>query len=208
MGQYYLTVFLAEPGVGADGAEHIRATMNAHEYGSGVKLMEHSWVGNKFVSAVEHALCPDGAFYKSRIVWAGDYSEVREHRALTSGADGTGRYADVEPDGEKNLHALGYEQEHKQIAPPDRLMGEYRFIVNHTKKQYVDKDTMRAEPRYGLRVHPLPILTAEGNGAGGGDYRGRHEDMAGLWARDVISVEKEVPAAASGYTFLECDFFE
>ncbi len=186
MGQYYLTVFLAEPGIGADGAEHIRATMNAHQYGSGVKLTEHSWVGNKFVSAVEHALCPDGAFYKSRIVWAGDY-------------------ADPEPNGEKNLHALGYEQEHKQIAPPDRLMGEYRFIVNHTKKQYVDKNAMRAEPRYGLRVHPLPILTAEGNGAGGGDYRGRHEDMAGLWSRDVISVEKEIPL---GYALLECDFFE
>lgn len=191
MGQYYYAILLAEAGVKPDG-EHIRAWLSAHDYGNGVKLTEHSYIGNKFMSAVEHLLCPDGAFYKSRVVWAGDYSEVREPLALMASADGTGRYADVEPGTDKNLHSMADEQPYKAVAPPDRLMGAYRYIVNHTKKQYVDKDWMKAG-MYGLRVHPLSLLTAEGNGLGGGDYRGPDEEFVGTWARDVISVEKEVP---------------
>jgi hypothetical protein len=68
----------------------------------------------------------------------------------------------------------------------------YRYIVNHTKKQYTDKDAEH--------FHPLPLLTAEGNGRGGGDYRGLNEDKIGIWARDVISIEK---AAPEGYEELE-----
>jgi hypothetical protein len=59
--------------------------------------------------------------------------------------------------------------------------------------------------RNGLHIHPLSLLTAEGNGRGGGDYRGAHEDLVGSWARDVISVEREAPA---GFTELECEFSE
>lgn len=182
MGQYYYAVLLAEAGVKPDG-EHIRAWLSAHDYGNGVKLTEHSYVGNKFMSAVEHLLCPDGAFYKSRIVWAGDY-------------------ADVEPGTDKNLYHLALEQAYKAVAPPDRLMDEYRYIVNHTKKQYVDKDWMKAG-MYGLRINPLSLLTAEGNGAGGGDYRGPDEKFVGTWARDVISVEKVVP---EGFTEMRYGF--
>lgn len=185
MGQYYLTIFLAPEGTAANG-EHIRAFMYAHNYGSGVKLMEHSWLTSKFMGAVEHALSPEGAFYKTRLVWAGDY-------------------AAPEKESGKTLHDLADEQDYKNIHPPERDMSAYRYIVNHTKKQYVDKESMRAEPRHGLRVHPLSILTAEGNGAGGGDYRGKNDALAGLWARDVISVEKVAP---SGYRLVECDFME
>jgi hypothetical protein len=55
------------------------------------------------------------------------------------------------------------------------------------------------------QFHPLPILTAEGNGRGGGDYRGADEDLVGTWARDVISVEMEAPA---DYTMLVYNFGE
>jgi hypothetical protein len=198
MGQYYLTLFLAEQGIAqteiapfreqpgsAKQTEFIRAWMCGRNYSNGVKLTEHSWLGNNFMSAVEFALCPDGPFYKSRVVWAGDY-------------------ADEEADG-KTLYKTAQGQPHKEIRPEDSIMHTYRYIVNHTKKQYVDKEMMKAEPMYGLRVHPLSLLTAEGNGRGGGDYRGAHEELVGTWARDVISVEKEVPL---GYSPLKADFFE
>jgi hypothetical protein len=74
---------------------------------------------------------------------------------------------------------------------------DYPYLVNHTKKQYVDK---RKE-----EIHPLPLLTAEGNGAGGGDYRGDNEILCGDWARDVISIETEPPV---GYEELLCKFRE
>jgi hypothetical protein len=69
----------------------------------------------------------------------------------------------------------------------------YTYIVNHTKKVYVKKTG---------DLHPLPILTAEGNGRGGGDYHGPNIDMVGTWARDVISMENEAP----DYTLIECGF--
>jgi hypothetical protein len=61
----------------------------------------------------------------------------------------------------------------------------YKYIVNHTKKQYISKENRE--------IHPLPLLTAEGNGMGGGDYRGSNEMEVGSWARDCISLEKEIP---------------
>ena len=63
-----------------------------------------------------------------------------------------------------------------------------RYIVNHTKKEYVDKDIV-PEDKEGWKVHPLPLLTCEGNGRGGGDYRLWNE-FIGYWSRDKISIEK------------------
>ena len=45
----------------------------------------------------------------------------------------------------------------------------------------------------GAKIHPLPLLTCEGNGRGGGDFRGDEKGIVGSWARDVISVEKTNP---------------
>jgi hypothetical protein len=69
----------------------------------------------------------------------------------------------------------------------------YTYIVNHTKKVYVKKTD---------GLHPLSLLTAEGNGRGGGDYNGPNMDMVGTWARDVISMENEAP----DYTLVDCVF--
>ena len=41
-------------------------------------------------------------------------------------------------------------------------------------------------------IHPLPLLTVEGNGRGGGDL-GQPPSWVGSWSRDVISVEEGVP---------------
>ena len=171
MGQYYLAVFLAEDG------KYIRAFVNPHTYNSGAKLTEHSYLGNAFMDAVEFMLSPDGMFYKSRLVWAGDY-------------------ADDEKNMDKNLYHIVEDLNDKTFAVQVKSTKEYQYIINHTKKQYVDK---KKEKVY----HPLPLLTAEGNGRGGGDYHGPKENLIGIWARDIISVEKEKP---EGYEELECKF--
>jgi hypothetical protein len=49
------------------------------------------------------------------------------------------------------------------------------------------------------------LLTAEGNGRGGGDYKGSNEHLVGTWARHVISVEKEIP---DDYAEFICEFSE
>jgi len=163
MGQYYFAVILDDEG-------DIVAWMNAYGYNEGVKLMEHSYIKSIFVNAVEFSLSPEGDYYKSRVVWAGDY------------ADDEQRYY------KKNLHALCNDDESKLIRPEPRSATKYRYIVNHTKKQYVDKSKVH-------NFHPLPLLTAEGNGRGGGDLYDAPA-FVGSWARDVISVEEELPEEA------------
>lgn len=157
MGQYYYAVIL-------DSTGKIVVWMDASMYGNGLKLSEHSYVGNNFVSTFEFSLTPSGAYYKSRVVWAGDY-------------------ADKEPEQDKNLHEQC--DEYKLIRPDVKSTLKYRFVVNHTKKQYADKSKWE--------MHPLPLLTAEGNGRGGGDIR-EAPSCVGSWARDVISVEESLPS--------------
>jgi hypothetical protein len=81
--------------------------------------------------------------------------------------------------------------EYNLICPRPKNTDNYRFVVNHTKRQFVDKNSVK-EHENGYRIHPLPFLTVEGNGRGGGDYFGSSE-LIGSWARDVISVEQFAP---------------
>lgn len=159
MGQYYYPIILA-PGK----MIKIYAAMCPTDYKTGAKLMEHSYLTNDFVQTFEFELSPDGFYHKSRVVWAGDYADKE--------AIGANLY-------EQCIDAM-------MIQPEVKSTEKYRFLVNHTKTQYVDK----SEVQNGL--HPLPLLTAEGNGHGGGDYRG-NSALIGTWARDVISVETTAP---------------
>lgn len=163
MGQYYKAACLNDFG------NKIKGWVYSHDYGSGLKLMEHSWMLNEFVNSVEGLLSKDGDWYKKSIVWAGDY-------------------ADNEPNTEENIYGLCVER--KKIKPPTIEPLTFRFILNHTKKEFVDKEKVPAND--GWRIHPLPLLTCEGNGRGGGDYRGE-EDIVGSWARNEISVSNNIP---------------
>jgi hypothetical protein len=166
MGQYYRAVILAENEV------FIRTWLDAHMHNkNGSKLVEHSYVGNAFMLAVEYCLSREGPFYKSRLVWAGEY-------------------ANNEPEG-RTLYSMAGDKE-PQYREEEIVSNPY--IVNHTKKEYVVK------PRKGA-FHPLSLLTAEGNGRGGGDYYG--SGTVGAWARHIISMEDDIP---EGYTLHECGF--
>ena len=56
--------------------------------------------------------------------------------------------------------------------------------------------------------HPLPLLTAMGNGQGGGDYRGVNMDKIGCWAGDLLHVTMLPPRKEAGFTELEVEFYE
>ena len=175
MGQYYKIIFLADT---KQGREIIRMWFEPFCYQHGSKLMEHSYLGNEIMTQIEYLLSPDGMFYKGRIVWAGDY-------------------ADPEENVKENLYQLTVENGTFQ-APRTTSTTTYRYIVNHTKKQYVDKQKC-------LDIHPLALLAAEGNGGGGGDYYGTNSELCGTWARDIISTEH---AITETYVELECNFKE
>lgn len=172
MGQYYKPVNL-------DKQEFVYS----HDYGNGLKLMEHSWIGNKFVGAIMNLLATGGDWSDNRIVWAGDY-------------------ADDEPKSEfltEETNIYGSMDDDNKIKPR-KTNENYRFIVNLDNKEYVDITKVPVSEVWEgdeWKIHPLPLLTAEGNGRGGGDYHGKNkrkrEKLVGRWARKRITVQDEVP---------------
>ncbi|MFE9322145.1 hypothetical protein ACIHDR_33140 [Nocardia sp. NPDC052278] len=80
------------------------------------------------------------------------------------------------------------------VAPQNGFIG--RYILNHDKRTYVDKATVRhGDDRH--RIHPLPMLTAEGADCAGGDAA-----PVGTWSGDRISMSATVP---TGFELLKYD---
>ena len=164
----------------------------SHDYGNGLKLMEHSYVGNNFVGVVMKLLTEGNRWHKKKIVWCGDYAAEKYYERT---------------------------QEEDKLKP-DEIMAKSEqrraILVNHTKKEYVrfysfpldelkKKVVDRLEGNDEYVISPLPLLTALGNGGGGGDYSGTEMDKIGIWAEDVLSVEFEVP---DGFKEIEVNFKE
>lgn len=193
MGQYYHPVILHDKVEGE--TEKIKAHMYSHDFGCGLKLMEHSWLKNPFVQTFEKLLTRRGGYYKSRVVWAGDYADEE-----------TDILIDDKP---VNLNSLCSDE--LQIKPDVvKSTANYPYILNHSKKLFVDKTKVISKD--GWQIHPLPLLTCEGNGRGGGDFGGEDKQgLVGSWARDVISVEKNHPhdvIETQDYKEIEFDLFE
>ena len=86
----------------------------------------------------------------------------------------------------KRIPCFNEEEKHARLVELAQDNEELRFLINDDRKEYVD---LWAVPTVdGLRVHPLPLLTCEGNGRGGGDYHGLNNNMVGIWARNFIRV--------------------
>lgn len=188
MGQYYKAIALNED-------KKVHGWASSYDYNNGAKLMEHSWIGNSFVGAAERQLIEGGAWYKKPIVWGGDYADPE-----TSGT---------------TLFMTASENETIKLRKGIRTINQrkYKYVVNHDTKQFVNKTKVPVtstwtDPKTGktfkFQIHPLPLLTCEGNGRGGGDYRDDNP-LVGTWARNHISIESRIPA---GYTELKFDLTE
>jgi len=176
MGQYYKVIILSDNKIKK---EIIRAWLCPYSYMNGSKLMEHSYIGNNYIQALEHLISPEGMFYMSRIVWAGDY-------------------ADEEEDMTSNLYSICIDKPNLQLYPNSGDTTCYHYIINHTQKLYIDKEYIGQSD-----IHPLPLLLSEGNGRGGGDYDGNNIELCGTWVKNIISFEKEFPI---DYDELICNF--
>ena len=182
MGQYYRVLIENKDG------HPIRVSPN--EYNVGLKLTEHSWWENYFVNRIVAYLLNN----PKRVAWVGDYSQE-------------------EPVSMKyNLHSLAYNTKFsilevggKEIFKEKKTLDGF-YLVNHTKKIYLDCDKYKAHSNKNeWIIHPLPLLTAVGNGLGGGDYHGINEEDVGSWCYDTISVQKIIP---NNYKEVEYTFIE
>ena len=147
------------------------------------KLLEHSWWQNPFVNAFSEFLYNE----PSRVAWVGDYAdEPDDFNFPNCSAFYVPCYGEVWGD---TVSAIG-------VSFTDFTL-DGKFLLNHDNKQFVDLDEYKAESvdKDGWVIHPLPLLTAVGNGRGGGDF---HEgntgfDYVGLWAWQLLSIEDKPP---------------
>lgn len=100
MGQYYVAIILGPAG---EFKEHIRCWVSGYPFRYGAKLMDHSYIGNGFTRTIEYLLSPKGPFWKSRVVWAGDYADEEP--------------AEEDAVERKTLYTVAAEEEWKEYQP-------------------------------------------------------------------------------------------
>ena len=204
MGQYYRVAIITEDA-------RIRFVINLSKFITGYKLMEHSYMGNYFVNIVLSAMLRlNTQGHETRVVWMGDYAEDADYVApcVENGNVSDDYYLDVWnaiwPDDDKRRG---------EWLTPDQIMPvefsrceDYDgwYLVNHTKQVYLDLGKFWREncwkeewegKQCNCAVHPLPLLTACGNGQGGGDYsEGLPDaDKVGCWAFDNLEFTESAP---------------
>jgi hypothetical protein len=211
MGQYFTPVILKEDKKTPIGFAY------SHDFGSGLKLMEHSWAKNDFVGFIESLLKRGMAFHKTPIVWAGDYADEEPFESIPKEVIdmlvAQGYILEELQKNGANIQSIA-ECSAPKLRPNTHKIEDFkilkanetRYLVNHDKKEFVDK-TKTPKDNDGWQIHPLPLLTCEGNGRGGGDFH-KGGDVVGRWARDIISVERTKSAIPKDYTELKFDLVE
>jgi len=190
MGQYYKPIVLKQNW--KEEEQPIAGTLSPYDYGNGAKLMEHSYVGNGFVEAAMRMIEHIGQGKAVPFVWCGDYADPVDtpNHHVTKGEDGY-------PVGGIDLYScacawLGEDRNSKEYEDLKNTLqnvstDEKCYIINETKKQFARIPDYEEDKWY---IHPLPILCADGNGRGGGDYgyyyAPQNMNLVGTWAHDEI----------------------
>lgn len=203
--------------------------MESWDFECGSKLMEHSWRENKFVQQAMRLL--QNKWARTRVSWEGDYAdeihweEMEKEKLLTPKEfrtliESSLKDTDVIPVREEIGYNLYFIADYVfRKLPPDTLNIETppQYLYNIDRNEYVD---VNAVPDHdGWAIHPLPLLTCNGNGRGGGDFwvpgpdsplqDGRQNtgnfDLIGYWCGDRLFSAKEL---LPGFTEVHFDLME
>jgi len=191
MGQYYAIAMKDSNG----DIEVNHRKLKGHDYIM-AKLLEHSWMKNDLLCTVCAKL---EQFEPCRIAWVGDYANEKNEdgeEELFEITHGDISYADV----------WGEHQTHEVVWDAEPFDPKGKYLINHTKKVYLSFDKyIEKNEKDGWCLHPLSLLTAVGNGRGGGDYYEElpDYDQVGTWAWDEIEIHTEVP---HGFNEVEFNF--
>jgi len=137
MAQYYLLVNL-----------DLLQFMCSRDYGSGLTLMEHSWLHDSFVGVIVGLFLDSITGKTGREKTLYDYCREDEDEAMLPV---------------------------KKVVPVLQDGRDAIFIVNHSKQQFASLISLPEEDPGvpGWQIHPLPLLTCCGNGRGGGDFKAK-----------------------------------
>ena len=212
MGQYYRGAILNKEALNNNEIK-IEKSLCCYIHGNGAKLMEHSYVGNTYVGAYVKLLAEQ--YYGYPFVWAGDYADDNfnvnvydkallyiddfikvnaEKQGYVKENDSTySKFMSYDSGNRIILSEMKDEEDFAEKYTFKEVGGNqlnYKYILNLTKKEYVKI------PEYNENewtIHPLPLLCADGNGRGGGDYKGSDIHKVGVWAYDRIGISNEIP---------------
>lgn len=195
MGQYFHGVILNKDFRTTYRNKKAELVLYPHDYGMGAKLMETAWLGNPYIAIFEELLA--GKFYGYPFVWCGDYADdIRCYLENITPEEFEEKYGDT------IYIPYSFSSKLRNVELASET-GKYRYLLNITKKQFVDLEK-KNEPDEWV-VHPLPLLCCNSNQRGGGDYWGKDEEKVGLWAYDNIGVGNEIP---EDFVELEINFEE
>lgn len=208
MGQYYQPIIIFPDGSSV--------AFDSHQYGCGLKLMEHSWIGNDFVNAVYSRILSK----PRRVAWIGDYSNDDYENC----GENYTRHLSFEKFMEYYSDVWGEQEKKEKIPPSSYSFSDLNivnpetkklFLVNHDQKEYLDlgryieRCTVKEGNWAGYCVNPLPLLTACGNGRGGGDFYNSPGNIGyenvGIWAFELLELTKQRP---ENYTEIHYSFME
>lgn len=154
---------------------------------TGAKLMEHSWMGSPCCRGVTEQLQLHGP---CRLAWVGDYVKDADFDEAFRAA----RRIPADVALLKRTDVFGETVLKVGLHGPGAAL-DGRVLVNLEQRVYIDVDEYCAAAQLAADdvVYPLSLLTAVGNGRGGGDYLGTCMDFVGAWAWNLISVAAEPP---------------
>lgn len=171
MGQYYRAVILE------DGKRNVYDPMSMD---NGWKLMEHSWWLNDFCAAIAEKLFQE----PRRLAWVGDYAESEELLPLCI----------------NRAKVWGERAKVKKLERTNFNLDSVKWLVNKTKNVAIDLEAYKLKSiDKGWIVFPISLLTAIGNGRGGGDYHDSNPnyDAVGSWAWDELYLSNVLPESCS-----------
>jgi hypothetical protein len=169
MGQYYKVI------VRKDGKDTIYdRKVEGNDGYTLAKLTEFCWCGNSFCRSLAQTLLDS----PGKVCFVGDYAKKEECEALGFDYD-----------------AVWGEDAKCSKSPAELLdLAKVAYLVNGDKRQYVSLGKYLADSTDGdgWALFPLGILTALGNGRGGGDYH-KEDPLVGSWAFDSVYFTNSAP---------------
>ena len=177
MGQYYRPVIETTKG----GMVAIDTYLDG-EYEC-AKLMEQSWFTHPYTNSVVSAIYNK----PKKIAWVGDYANS------------------VINEFPNTLVPKLYDTAYGESSTPVKTLKsvdftlDNKFLVNHDTHEYIDLNKYKEENLVdGYCTHPVSLLTAVGNGCGGGDflYHAESEEQVtnvGKWAWNTLEITDIAP---------------
>lgn len=200
MGQYFKCITKDENGIlkysmQKEGFNYYDFSSENYRSRIGLKITEHSFLGNDLTNAVSHNLY----HHPMRVVWIGDESREQKYEETKFVNPD---FSVPEEDYESFLNVLLNDDEGNEYGfstEKGEFDYKHKYLINHTKKEFLDFDDYIKKSKAiletkGWITYPVSLLTAIGNGIGLGDYDGSYMELVGYWAYDLISIEDSIPS--------------